>query len=71
MYSRKSVGVKPISQIYALVLEALPGYKRARDPWYFARLRNSYENDRFQRDAEGINRGAPLLKRPDDAVNSG
>jgi DNA polymerase elongation subunit (family B) len=33
---------KPVSQIYALVLEKLPGYKHRNDPQYFDNLRKKY-----------------------------
>ena len=36
---------KPVSQIYALVLEKLPGYKHRNDPDYFANLRRKYQAD--------------------------
>jgi DNA polymerase elongation subunit (family B) len=36
---------KPVSQIYALVLEQLPGYKYRNDPHYFTNLRRKYKAD--------------------------
>jgi DNA polymerase elongation subunit (family B) len=54
-YIEKQIS-KPISQIYALVLETLPGYTHANDPHYFAKKRIGYENDRFKRDTDAINK---------------
>ena len=36
---------KPISQIYALVLEKLPGYKHRNNPEFFNKLRMKYQNE--------------------------
>ena len=36
---------KPVSQIYGLVVEQLPGYKYASDPHYWQKKRRSYETD--------------------------
>lgn len=36
--------MKPISQIFELVVELLPGYPYAKDPTYFANLENHYYN---------------------------
>jgi hypothetical protein len=36
--------MKPISQIFELVVELLPGYPYAKDPAYFANLENYYYN---------------------------
>ena len=36
---------KPIAQIYALVLEQLPGYKHRNDPHYFENLRRKYRDE--------------------------
>lgn len=36
---------KPVSQIYALVLEKLPGYKHRNDPQYFDNLRKKYRQE--------------------------
>ena len=43
---------KPISQIYALVLEQLPGYKHRNDSHYFEKLRRKYRDE--GRDADKI-----------------
>jgi DNA polymerase elongation subunit (family B) len=43
---------KPIAQIYALVLEQLPGYKHKNDPHYFEKLRRKYRDE--GRDEEKI-----------------
>ena len=36
---------KPVSQIYGLVVEQLPGYKYASDPHYWQKQRRKYETD--------------------------
>jgi len=54
-YIEKQIS-KPISQIYALVLESLPGYKHIMDPAFFENKRTVYQNDRYKRDEDGISK---------------
>jgi DNA polymerase elongation subunit (family B) len=54
-YIEKQIS-KPISQIYALVLETMPGYKHTGDAGYWERKRIEYKNDRYGRDDDTISK---------------
>ena len=47
---------KPISQIYGLVVEQLPGYKHTLEPDYFKKQRLKYKNDEKEHSDEWIDK---------------